>query len=437
MDWYTVLAFFLGGLILFLLTGFPIAFAFLLMDLLGIIFFMGLPGLQQVTLQIFSSLSTFTLAPIPLFILMGELMFHSGIANKTISVVDKWLGPLPGRLSLVGAASGTLFSALSGSTLANTSMLGTVLLPEMKDRNYNTSMAVGPILGVGGLAMLVPPSSLAVVLASIAHISVGKILVAGVLPALLLAILFSIYIIGRCWLNPDLAPRYQTTRSSFTEKITSLIIYVLPLGFIIFMVLGLILLGLATPTEAAASGVIGTLVVMAGYGKINLEILKKSFKGTLEITIMIFMIITASKTFSNLLAFTGTTHGLLSFISVLEVPPLMVLIFMMITVLFLGTFMETISIMMICLPIYMPIIDMLGFNPLWFGVLMLINLEVGMITPPFGMLLFVMKSVAPWKIKFEQICWAAFPFIMCDILAMAIIIAYPPLLLWLPNLAYS
>ncbi len=203
------------------------------------------------------------------------------------------------------------------------------------------------------------------------------------------------------------------------------------------MVLGLILIGLATPTEAAASGVIGTLVVMAGYGSINLKILKKSFKGTLEISIMIFMIITASKTFSNLLAFTGTTHGLLSFISALNVPPLIVLIFMMITVLFLGTFMETISIMMICLPIYMPIIDMLGFNPLWFGVLMLINLEVGMITPPFGMLLFVMKSVAPWQIEFEKICWAAFPFIMCDILAMAIIIAYPPLVLWLPKLAFS
>ncbi len=434
MEWWLVLTVFLGGLIFLLLLGFPIAFAFLLMDLIGTYWLMGPYGIKQITLQIFDSLSSFTLTPIPMFILMGELMFHSGIARQSIDVLDKWLGRVPGRLSLLGAAGGTFFSALSGSTLANTSMLGTVLLPEMKDRGYKPAMSVGPIVGIGGLAMLVPPSSLAVVLASIAHISVSKILVGGVIPALMLGMLFSLYIIIRCWLNPDLAPAYAVPRSSFQEKISAFALQVLPLGFIVFMVLGLILLGWATPTEAAATGVLATLIVSLCYRSLTWEVLKKALRGTLDISVMILMIIAASKTFSSLLAFSGTTQGLLEVIKGLDIPPLALLICMQAAVFLMGMFMETISIMMIALPIFMPIVHLLGFDPVWFGVLMLINFEIGLITPPFGMLLFVMKSVAPWDLKIEEICWAAVPFIICDLVVMGLLILWPSLVLWLPNL---
>lgn len=434
MEWWAVLTLFIGGLVLLLASGFPIAFAFLLMDLLGIWMFMGVRGFLQAPLQIFSSLSTFTLAPIPLFILMGELMFHSGVAYRSIDVLDKWLGRLPGRLSVLAAAGGTLFSALSGSTLANTAMLGTVLLPDMQKRGYHPSMAVGPIVGVGGLAMLIPPSSLAVVLAALAHISVGKILVAGVIPGLLLATLFGLYIVVRCWMNPTLAPRYEVEDHTWGERLILFARYVLPLGLIIFMVLGLMLLGLATPTEAAASGVVGTLLVVALFGKLNLEMIHRSLTGTLQITVMIFMIIAASNTFSSILAFSGATRGLLGVVQNLDLPPLLVLIGMQLLVFLLGMFMETISIMMICLPIFMPIVKLMGFDPVWFGVIMLINFEMGLITPPFGMLLFVMKGVAPKQITIEQICWAALPFILCDAVAMALLIAFPMLALWLPTL---
>ncbi len=433
MEWWAVLAIFIGGLILLLLSGFPIAFAFLLVDLAGILVFWGPRGFEQVALQIAGSLSTFTLAPIPMFILMGEIMFHSGVAFQTIDVLDKWLGRLPGRLSLMAAAGGTLFSALSGSTLANTAMLGTVLLPDMKKRGYKTSMAVGPIVGVGGLAMLIPPSALAVVMASIAHISVGKILVAGVIPGLFLGFLFALYIIIRCWLNPDLAPSYKVARISWAEKFVAVIKYVLPLGLIIFMVLGLMLLGLATPTEAAATGVVSTVIVTMFFKRFSWRMLKKSLIGTLEIMIMVFMIIAASNTFSSILAFSGATHGLIGVIENLEVPPLLILISMQIVVFLLGMFMETISIMMICLPIFMPIVKMLGFDPIWFGVIMLINFEMGLITPPFGMLLFVMKGVAPDDVTMGEICWAAVPFILCYTLAMALIISFPALAIWLPT----
>jgi tripartite ATP-independent transporter DctM subunit len=434
MEWWEVFSFFIGGLVLLLVIGFPIAFAFLLMDILGVLVFMGSRGVLQIPLQIFSSLSTFTLSPIPMFILMGELMFHSGVAYQTIDVLDKWLGRLPGRLSLLAAAGGTLFSALSGSTLANTAMLGTVLLPDMQKRGYKPAMSVGPIVGVGGLAMLVPPSSLAVVLAALGHISVSKILVGGVLPGLLLGGLFAVYIVIRCWINPGLAPRYEVTSSSIKERVVMFVRYVMPLGIVIFAVLGLMMLGVATPTEAAASGVLGTVLVIALFRKLTFEALKKSIIGTLEITIMIFMIIAASNAFSAILAFSGATTGLLGVIRGLTLPPLMILIGMQLLVFLLGMFMETISIMMICLPIFMPIVKLFGFDPVWFGVIMLINFEMGLITPPFGMLLFVMKGVAPKEITIEDICWAALPFIVCDAIVMALIIAMPSIALWLPSM---
>ncbi|MCG8565359.1 MAG: TRAP transporter large permease [Desulfobacterales bacterium] len=433
MEWYLVLTLLLSSLIFLLLLGFPIAFSFLAVDLLGILIFMGPGGFKQVTLQIFASLSTFTLAPIPMFILMGELMFHSRMADDTIGVIDSWLGRIPGRLSLVAAAGGTLFSTLSGSSLANTAMLGTTLLPEMKKRGYHTAMAVGPIIGVGGLAMLIPPSSLVVVLAGIAHISVGKLLLAGAIPGLLMGSLYAAYILIRCHLNPSLAPSYPVQDTGLGQRLKGLIQSALPLLFIIFMVLGLMLLGIATPTEAAASGALATLAVTGLYGRLSPTMLKAAVTGTLEITVMVFMIIAASKTFSSILAFTGATRGLLALIQGLDVHPMLILLGMQATVFILGMFLETISIMMISLPIFMPIVHMLGFDPVWFGIIMLINFEMGMTTPPFGMMLFVMKGVAQ-DLSIKEISYAALPFIGCDFAAMALIITWPQLALWLPGL---
>jgi tripartite ATP-independent transporter DctM subunit len=436
MEWWAVLIFFIAGLMLLLLSGFPIAFGFLLIDLLGIIFFMGPLGLKQVPLHVLSSISIFVLAPIPMFVFMGELMFHSRIAYNTIDIIDKWLFKIPGRLSLLAAASGTLFAATSGSTIANTAMLGTVLLPEMQNRGYKTPMSVGPIIGIGGLAMLIPPSILAVVLASIGQISVGDILVGGAIPGLLMGILYVSYIIGRCTLNPSLAPRYEVSRASLSEKIMGTLKYILPMGFIIFMVMGLMLLGVAAPSEAAATGAVATLLVTLFYGRLNWAMLKASLAGTVEISVMVLMIIAASKTFSSILAFTGATQGVLNVIEGLEVHRLLILFGMQLTIFVLGTFMETVSIMMICVPFFMPIVGMLGFDPVWFGILLLINLEMGMTTPPFGVMLFVMKGVAPPNITIKDICYAAFPFILCDMVAMVMIIIWPQLALWLPSLTH-
>ena len=221
MEWWASLCLIVGGLIFILLLGFPVAFAFLLTDFIFTAVFMGTSGLELLNLQIYASLASFVLSPAPMFILMGEFMFHSNLANETLDVLDRWLSWIPGRLSVLAAVSGTIFAATSGSSLANTAMLGTVLVPEMRKRGYSTFMSVGPIIGVGGLAMLIPPSALAVIFASVAQISVGQVLMGGVIPGVLLGAIFCAFIILCAVINPAPAPRISTPspprsrRSSF------------------------------------------------------------------------------------------------------------------------------------------------------------------------------------------------------------------------------
>ncbi|MFC2069521.1 TRAP transporter large permease subunit [Chloroflexota bacterium] len=262
MEWSLLLLFIFGGLILLLLTGLPISFCFLLINLIGVyIFWGGGVGLSQLILSLFSSIARFNLMAIPLFILMGEFMFRSGLGFDVIRAIDRWLGRLPGRLGLVAVGAGTLFSTTTGSTLGSCAMLGTLLTPEMEKHGYKTPISIGAIMGSGGLAMVIPPSGIAVFLATVAETSVGKLLIAGVVPGIIIAILYSSYIILRCWLQPSIAPSYTPPHISLKEKLIPTLRVVLPLAFIIFMVLGLIFVGVATPAEAAATGVLGTLIV--------------------------------------------------------------------------------------------------------------------------------------------------------------------------------
>jgi tripartite ATP-independent transporter DctM subunit len=435
MEWWVILLFLIGGLIFFLALGLPIAFAFLLINFIGAYVFMGgLDGLSLSVQQIFTSLVSFSLAPIPLFIFMGELMLHSGMAKRTLDVFDKLIGKLPGRLSLIVITGGALFSTLSGSTIANTAMLGEIMVPEMKERGYKNPMILGPIVGVGGLAMLIPPSALAVVYASLAQISVGKVLIAGAVPGFMLAVLYSLYVVGRSRISPSLAPAYDVAHHTLSEKLSDFVKYVLPLGFIFFLVLGVIFLGIATPTEAASTGALGSIILAFCYKKFNVTVLQKSLKGTLRVSVMAFMIISASMTYSSIQAFTGSTMGLVNLITGLEMSRIFVIIGMMVILMILGTFMEQVSMMMITIPIFMPVIQGLGFDPIWFAILMLLNLEMALSTPPFGMLLFVMKGSAPPDTSLGEICKAALPFLGCDLIVMVLIIAFPSIALYLPNL---
>ena len=435
MEWPFILLIIFGALVILMATGMPVAFCFMLINVVGVyMLFGGTAGLEQLILSIYSSLATFVLLPVPLFILMGEITFHSGLGTNIIDIVDKWLGRLPGRIALLAVGSGSLLSALTGASIASTSLLGSVLVPEMEKRDYKKAMSLGPILGSGGLAIMIPPSSLAIILGAIGEISVGKILVAIVVPGLVIAALYAIYIIGRCWLQPSIAPAYETPPVPLSEKIIATVKYVLPIGFIFFLVVGVIFIGVATPSEAAATGTLGVFMIAFLYRRLNWEVVKKSIAGTLRISGMILLIIAGAKAFGQILSFTGASRGLVEVATSLPMTPVLIVIMMQVIILFLGGFMEVVAIMMITLPVFVPTIVVLGFDPVWFAVLVLLNIEMAMTTPPFGINLFVMKGVAPRDTTMGDIYRAALPFLGCDLVAMALIIAFPAVALWLPGL---
>lgn len=319
--------------------------------------------------------------------------------------------------------------------MGTTAMLGTTMLPEMKRSGYRYSISIGSCMS-GGLAMIIPPSALAVVLASICQISVGKILIGGLIPGLILAFMYVAYIVGRCLLDPTLAPRQdQPAETIFLqEKLIYTAIHCMPLAGIVFVVVGLIFLGIATPTESSALGALASLVVAASFGKINGETIQKIGSGTLNIIAMMFMILAGSLAFSQILAYSGATAGLVEFTSALSIPPIMVLLVMQFVILILGTFMEPVAIMMISMPIFIPVVKSLGFSEIWFALITLISMEISMKTPPFGFLLFVMKAITPADVNMIKIYKATIPFILIDIIGILLIMAFPMIALWLPGL---
>jgi len=434
MAWYDILGLFLGVLVLLMALGVPVVFAFFATNLGAAYLFMGGDkGVEQLVRNAAESVQSFALMPIPLFIFMGEVMFHTGVAGKAIDAVDRLISRLPGRLSLVAITGGTIFAALSGSTIANTAMLCSTLLPEMTRRGYHTSVSVGPIVGIGGLAMLIPPSALAVLLGSVARIPIGELLIASIVPALILAALMFGYVIVRCSLQPHLAPSYDARALTLRERLLPFAKYVLPLLSIFVVVVGSIIGGIATPTESAALGALAAVAAAAAYRRLTWANFAVSVRATLRLTVMTLFIICGSITFSQILAFTQASDGLSTLITGAGLSPLMVLLGMLAILLFLGCFMDQVSMMMITAPLFMPVVQQLGFDLVWFGVLMLMLLEIGLATPPFGMLLFVAKGAAP-QVSMHEIIVSVAPFIALALMVVALLIAVPETVLFLPRL---
>ena len=435
MEWYWSLALIMGSFFALMMIGVPVVFAFLAVNIVGMYSLMGgMVALDQLIESMYGSVTVFVLLPITLFVLMGEVMFRSGVAGRMIDALDTWLGNLPGRLSLLAVGSGTLLASLSGASIGTTAMLGSTLAPEMERRGYHKSMSIGPLLGSGGLAIMIPPSGLGVILAVLANVSVGKLLIAIVLPGLVMATLYFTYIVVRCWLSPALAPSYAVESVPMRRRLVLSAKYILPLSLIIFLVVGLIFLGIATPTEAAALGTAGSFVLAACYRGLNFGIVRASLESTLKIAVMVLVILAAAQAFSQVLAFTGANRHLVGWAVSLPLSPLMLIIFMQVVILILGGFISGVPLMMITLPVFMPVVLKLGYDPIWFSVLFLINIEMAQTTPPHGILLYVMKGVSSPGTTIGQIIRAAVPFLICDAIAMALIMLFPGLALWLPKL---
>jgi tripartite ATP-independent transporter DctM subunit len=435
MEWWIYGIYFFGGLSVLLLIGMPVAFAFMLINVIGVFaFWGGVTGLKQLILSIDSSVSTFVLVPVPMFILMGTVMFHSGVAFKMIDVLDEWMGRIAGRLSLLAVGAGAMLATLTGVAMGSVAMLGSTLAPEMRNRGYSKSMSLGPILASGSLAIMIPPSALGVILASLGRFSVGKMLVAIIIPGLLLALSYAAYIVIRCYLRPELAPPYDVPPTPIGRRILDTFRYVVPLLSVIVIVIGSIFFGIATPTEAAAVGTLLCFLLAMAYGKLNWEVTKKAVGAATSITVMVMIILTGSAAFSQVLAFVGVTSGITNLALDLPVDPLVILILMQVILLFLGMFLEQTSIVLVTVPLFMPIVSALGWDPVWFGAIMLLNLELATLSPPFGLALFVMKGIAAPDVTMGDIYRAALPYVGLNLLVMAIMIIFPAVVLWLPGL---
>ncbi|MCH9670212.1 MAG: TRAP transporter large permease subunit [Gammaproteobacteria bacterium] len=432
MSWLGAAGLLIGMILAFMGLGVPVAFAFLAADIIGAMVFMGgVVGIEQLISNAFSSITTFALAPVPLFLIMGELFFHTGLAKRMFDAIDALLGGLRARLSYLTVVGGTAFATLSGSSMASTALLGSLMIPEMSARGYKKTLSIGPILGTGGLAMLIPPSALAVLLGTLARIDIGLLLIAGVVPGLLLAGLYVLLITAQSTLDPKAAPAYDVVTVPWGQRIRLLVKDVLPLSLVVFLVIGLILLGWATPTEAAAFGVLGVVILGVVYRCLSWEVIMRSLEGATRVTAMALLIILGSTTFSQLLAYSGASSGLISWAAGLGASPIAMLLMMFAVLLLLGMFMDQLSMMLLTVPIFFPLAESFGFDLIWFAVIVLMALEISFTTPPFGLLLFVMKGVAPPDTRMTEIYVAALPYIGCSMLVVGLLIAEPEIALWL------
>ena len=425
----------LGGSTVLLFIGMPVALTFIAVNIVGAFLYMGGEvGLAQLARSSVGSVAAFSLTPIPLFVLMGEILFHTGLALKVIEGIERLIRRVPGRLAVVAVIAGTVFSAISGSTIATTAMLGSLLLPVMLSKGYHPTLATGPIMAIGAVDMLIPPSALTVLLGSLSGISISKLLIGGVLPGVILSVAFVLWIVLRVRITPSLAPAAED-QPAFTgwERWRPFFGYVLPTLSIFGVVVGALAAGWATPTECAALGAFATLVLALLYRALTFGALVKALKGTAGISGMILFIILGATTFAQILSFSGASNGLVEMITGKGWSTGMIVAGMMLVLIFLGIFVDQVSMMMITLPIFMPVVQSLGVDPVWFGVMFLICMQLGLLLPPHGLLLMTMRGVAPPAVTMGHIFQAVVPYVAMSLLLLAAVFWIPAIATALPR----
>ena len=436
MEWYTTLI--LGIAVLFglFLSGAPIFLAFLVAILAGVYFIIGPAGFPMFVNSVYDTATTTSLASIPLFILMGELLFRSGTMDVLFDSIDKLVGKVKGRQYVLVVVLSAVFGALSGVAMAVAAMLGRAIMPGMQERGYDRNIAAGLIVGGASLAPIIPPSLLAIIVGSIADVSIAKLLIAGVVPGLLIGGIFLAYVFLRIAMNPALAPGNVSGERAEVSggEMAVAVVRILPFLTVIFSVMGFIMLGIATPSESAATGVVGALLTAAIYRKLSWRMIGGSLMAAVTVSAMILAIMAMSKMFTQLLAFTGATSQLVNLAANLGYAPIIMLLIMLAVPFILCMFIDTIAVILLTIPIYQPVVNALEFDPVWFWLLFLVNITLGAITPPFGYTLFAFKAVVP-EMSIAQVYRATWPFVGLFLLGIGLIIVFPALATWLPNLA--
>ena len=434
MDWTTILAFSLCIMLFLFFTGLPVFVVFVIINIAGTLLLMGTAGFGLFANSIYQSVTQTSLAAVPLFIIMGEILFRSGAIDVLIDSVDRLVGRVRGRDYYVITALSTIFGALCGSPVAVAALLGRTVMPNMKKRGYNTRLTAGAILGGATLAAVIPPSLGVIILGSLVSVSIAGLLIAGLIPGILLAGLMILYTWIRVLLNPGLEPsvenrldQQQTSRGRVMA-----IIRVLPFSLVIFSVMGLIMLGIATPSESAATGVAGSVLVAAIYRRLSRRMIVESLLSAATITAVLMAILLSSKLFGQLLAFTGASAGLMRTVSALDLSAGWMFLVLMAVPFFLCMFIDLFAVMMVAIPIYLPLLKVYGYNPIWFWMLFLINLVLGSMTPPFGYTLFSLKSSAQ-DVSLQDIYVGAWPMMAVFVVGIAIMFFFPSIITVLPE----
>lgn len=418
-------------LILLVLIGLSIPVAAAL-GVLGLILdplFSMLPLSRAMGELAWSSSNEFLLVAIPMFIMLGEILLRAGFAERMYGAMALWLSWLPGGLMHANIGASTLFAATSGSSVATAATVGTVSVPQIKRYGYNEPLFLGSIAAGGTLGILIPPSINLVIYGVLTNSSVPKLYLAGIIPGLMLAGLFMLTVIVACTVKP--AWGGQPVRATWGERFRSLQHLLPPLG-IFFLVVGSIYAGLATPTEAAALGVVGALVLAAFSRKLSIRMLRDALEGTMKSTAMIMLIVIAAGFLNFVMSATGLTDTLTKSIGGLGLSPAMMILVVVVFYVVLGCFMETLSMMIVTIPIVAPVMIALGFDPIWLGILIILMVETALITPPVGMNLFVVHSIRKSG-SMNAVIVGSLPFVAALFVMVALLAVFPDIALWLPR----
>ncbi|MGP4843064.1 TRAP transporter large permease [Marinobacter sp. 1Y8] len=427
---------FFGSLLFFLVLGLPLTFVLGGVSVVFLYFTWGFDSFFMVASQIWSTMESFTLVAIPLFVYMAMILERTGVAKDLYRMMHLWWGGVRGGLAIGTLGICALFAAMCGISGAAVVAMGTIALPSMLERGYDKNMALGCINTGGGWGILIPPSILMILYSLITGVSVGKMFAAGILPGILLMVLTTAYIIIRCYFQPHLAPALPPEeRATWPEKFRALRAVILPIAIVV-MVLGSIIAGITTPTEAAAVGVFGALVSAAVYRRFTWALLHDAAIRTFKLTGMIMWILFAAHAFSAAYQSMGAQDLIEGLMQTIPGGPWGIILAMMLIVFLLAMVLDPVGIMLITLPVFIPIVESLGFDPIWFGILFVINMEIGYMTPPFGFNLFYLKGVVPPSITMQDIYKSIIPFVLVQIVGMGIIMVFPDIATYLPELFF-
>ncbi|TVP48941.1 MAG: TRAP transporter large permease subunit [Halomonas sp.] len=423
------------ALMVFIFSGFPIAFSMILVATgFGIIQFGDVAAYQLLT-KIEDTASNSILAAVPLFIFMGSMLERSGIAERLFEAIHMWTRRLPGGLGVGAIIMGTLFAASSGVVGATEAVIGMLAIPVMLKHHYNKSLISGTICASGSLGTAIPPSITVVVLGPVAGVSVGALFSGLLIPGFLMAAMFLIYIVGVAYLKPEMAPRVDDSEPevSWQEKMRVTMVALLPTMLLIFTVLGTILMGLATPTEAAACGALGSVLLALAYRNLTRDVLWHAAIKTMNISAMILLIVMGGSMFAGVFFASGGMATVQSLLMDTGLSPWMILGLILLIAFIAGFVLDLISVVLIIIPVAMPIVRMLGFDEIWFCVAFLVVLQTSYLTPPLAPAIFYLRAITPPEITLRHMYWGVVPFIIAQLVVLALVLAFPSIALWLPD----